>query len=249
MNIQDIQTVFEENADHEKGKKDSAYLRNLYPCYGLKNSPERRKLIKPFWDELSSPINWGFINDCWEAEMREMQAVAIDYLLRKKAQLTKADIPALQKLAQSKPWWDSVDMLAEIIDDVVLVDETLKPLMLEWSTHDDFWLRRIAIQHQLYYREKTDPDLLAQIIKNQFGEKERSSPSVDGRNQEQNRAFFIHKSIGWALREYAKTNPNWVLNFIEENRSNLSKLAIREGMKHLKAGKTSVKLTTETLEV
>jgi len=77
--------------------------------------------------------------------------------------------------------------------------------------------------------------LLATIIKNNLGEKERSSPSIDGRNEEQNRAFFINKSIGWVLREYAKTNPDWVRQFIAENKGDMSKLSIREGGKHLKS--------------
>ena len=105
--------------------------------------------------------------------------------------------------------------------------------MLEWSSDDNYWIRRIALQHQLNFKSKTDAELLGQTIKNNFGEKERSSPSVDGKNEEQNSAFFINKSIGRVLREYSKTDGEWVRNFIKTNKENFAKLSIREGMKHL----------------
>ena len=46
-----------------------------------------------------------------------------------------------------------------------------------------------------------------------------------------NKEFFKNKAIGWALREYAKTNPEWVIIFININ--NLSNLSKREASKHL----------------
>ena len=69
--------------------------------------------------------------------------------------------------------------------------------MLDWSKDDDFWIRRIAIDHQLCRREKTNTELLEKIIVNNFGSNE----------------FFINKTIGWALRDYSKTNPLWVKEF------------------------------------
>jgi 3-methyladenine DNA glycosylase AlkD len=81
----------------------------------------------------------------------------------------------------------------------------------------DFWIRRIAIEHQLTLGRSTDTARLAQIIENNLGQKE----------------FFINKAIGWALRDYAKTDPDFVRAFVETHRGRLAPLSIREATKHL----------------
>ena len=82
----------------------------------------------------------------------------------------------------------------------------------------NIWLRRIAIDHQIGLKEKTDTELLNKILINNFNEKE----------------FFIAKAIGWSLRDYAKTNPNWVIEFLETYQNQMQNLSIREARKHLK---------------
>lgn len=93
----------------------------------------------------------------------------------------------------------------------------LKKVMVEWSQTDNIWLRRVAIDHQLLFKNKTDTLLLAEIITNNFGTKE----------------FFINKAIGWSLRDYSKTNPQWVKDFIQKHSSQMAPLSIREGSKYL----------------
>ena len=89
--------------------------------------------------------------------------------------------------------------------------------MLKWSESDDMWLRRIAIDHQLCRKEKTDAALLKKILINNLGSDE----------------FFINKAIGWSLRDYSKTNPQWVREFLQEHKESLSTLSIREGSKYI----------------
>ena len=89
--------------------------------------------------------------------------------------------------------------------------------MLEWSKDKDFWIRRIAIDHQLGRKEKTNTELLEKIIINNFGSDE----------------FFINKAIGWALRDYSKTNPEWVKDFINKYKSKMDKLSIKEASKYI----------------
>lgn len=89
--------------------------------------------------------------------------------------------------------------------------------MLRWSKDQDFWLRRIAIDHQLGRKEKTNTKLLEKIIVNNFGSKE----------------FFINKAIGWALRDYFKTNPKWVENFINTYQNQMNHLSIKKASKYL----------------
>ncbi len=47
------------------------------------------------------------------------------------------------------------------------------------------------------------------------------------------RMFFVRKAIGWALRDHARTDPDWVRGFVEAHRSELSGLSRREALKHL----------------
>ena len=232
MNIQQIKTIFEQHANATNAAFATKYMRNLFPHYGVP-SKDRDKLFKPLFDKKNEPIDWELVQNLWDQPMREMQYIAVWYLHTKKVQLTKTDLHILRELAETKSWWDTIDSMSGLFGDIVLRDESVKQIVLDWSIDNNYWVRRIALQHQLYFKSKTDTMLLATIIKNNFGEKERSAPSVDGLNQEQNRAFFINKSIGWALREYSKTNPNWVQEFIEENKDYMAKLSIREGMKHL----------------
>ena len=89
--------------------------------------------------------------------------------------------------------------------------------MLQWSQDKDFWVRRIAIDHQLCRKEKTNTELLEKIIVNNLGSHE----------------FFINKAIGWALRDYSKTNPQWVKHFIEKYHDQMHRLSIKEGSKYI----------------
>ena len=90
--------------------------------------------------------------------------------------------------------------------------------MLQWSLDEDKWVRRVAIEHQLLRKDKMNIDLLAEIIENNLG----------------NNEFFINKAIGWALRDYSKTNPVWVKQFIFDHQSAMAPLSIREGSKYIK---------------
>lgn len=89
--------------------------------------------------------------------------------------------------------------------------------MLAWSKDDDFWVRRVAIEHQLLRKDKMNVELLNAILENNLGSSE----------------FFINKAIGWALRDYSKTNPNWVENFIRKHHTEMATLSIKEGRKYL----------------
>lgn len=129
---------------------------------------------------------------CWTHPYREFQYVAMDYLNQVKKLLKHKDFPKLKHLAQTRPWWDSIDQLDLIIGEITFTYQEAKQVMLDWSEDQDFWLRRIAIDHQLMRKEKTDTDLLEKVILNNLGQSE----------------FFIIKAIGWSLRNYSKVNPD-----------------------------------------
>ena len=131
--------------------------------------------------------------------------------------LTYEDISKIKKYIKTKQWWDTIDFFDQIISQIGLKDKRVDELMLRWSKDQDFWLRRIAIDHQLGRKEKTNTKLLEKIIVNNFGSKE----------------FFINKAIGWALRDYSKTNPKWVENFINRYQNQMNHLSIKEASKYL----------------
>ena len=134
-----------------------------------------------------------------------------------KQYLVYEDIEHIQKYIQIKQWWDTIDLFDRIIGEIGLKDCRVNDLMLQWSQDKDFWVRRIAIDHQLCRKEKTNTELLEKIIVNNLGSHE----------------FFINKAIGWALRDYSKTNPQWVKHFIEKYHDQMHCLSIKEGSKYI----------------
>jgi 3-methyladenine DNA glycosylase AlkD len=86
-----------------------------------------------------------------------------------------------------------------------------------WSTDGDFWIRRASITSQLGAKSATDTALLANVIEANLDDRE----------------FFIRKAIGWALRDYSVTDPEWVRTFVEQHRGRLSALSVTEALRKL----------------
>ena len=217
----DFNKLYEEMIRHkneEQAQKMSKYMLNKFEYIGIK-TPERCKIFKSFFKEYKNEekIDWEFVNKCWENKYREFQYVAADYLKNKKDKLTIDDIPKFKQLILKKSWWDTIDNLDMTIGALALKDSNVNKILLEWSLDENIWLRRIVIDHQLLRKEKTNTELLEKILKNNLGQAE----------------FFINKAIGWALRDYSKTNPEWVKTFIEENKEKMAKLSIKEASKYL----------------
>ena len=217
----DFNKLYEEMIRHkneEQAQKMSKYMLNKFEYIGIK-TPERRKIFKNFFKEYKNEekIDWEFVNKCWENKHREFQYIAADYLKNMKDKLTIDDIPKFKRLILEKSWWDTIDNLDMTIGALALKDPNVNKILLEWSLDENIWLRRIAIDHQLLRKEKTNTELLEKILKNNLGQAE----------------FFINKAIGWALRDYSKISPEWVKNFIEKNKENMAKLSIKEASKYL----------------
>lgn len=213
-----IKQLFEQNRDEENAIKMSKYMRDMFKFYGL-STPIRKSFYKDLFKEEKErkSIDWKFLDKCYEDEYREFQYLVMDYLVTMQKYLTYDDVPKIYKYIKSKQWWDTIDGLDRIVGNIAFKDNRINDLMLEWSKNEDFWVRRIAIDHQLCRKEKTDTNLLKQIIVNNFGSNE----------------FFINKAIGWSLRDYSKTNPEWVRNFVNKYRDKMNKLSIKEASKYI----------------
>lgn len=203
------------NADDARAMK--AYMRSRFEFLGVK-TPARRKAAKAFFKKHGgADIDWRFVRQAWEHPFREMQYAALDYLETRKNLLCPGDLPQLKKLAQSKSWWDTIDFLDRLAGGIIAGFPETRPVILQWSRDEDIWLRRLAIDHQLLRKDQTDQHLLEQILVNNLNQTE----------------FFINKAIGWALRDYSKTNPEWVKNFIRQHHGKMAPLSIREASKYL----------------
>lgn len=205
-------------ADGERAAQMAAYMRDQFRYLGVQ-TPARRKISRPFLNAAKKErlLDWDFVDACWQAEEREFQYVAADYLRKVRHLLTVADLPRIRGLAVTKPWWDTVDSLDATVGSVVAQSDEGRELILKWARDENMWVRRLAIDHQLQRKESTDVELLSSIIEANLGSGE----------------FFIDKAVGWALRDYSKTDPEWVRAFIAEHRQGMAALAIREASKYL----------------
>ncbi len=214
----EIKKRFELNKNPDIAVQMEAYMRDKFKFYGIK-TPERRALYKEFLKgELKNKVvDWEFLERCYEDEHREFQYLVTDYLHMMQRYLVYDDAAKILGFAKRKQWWDTIDNFDRILGRIGLVDTRMNQLMLELSLDEDFWLRRIAIDHQLSRKDKTDTELLEEILINNLGSDE----------------FFINKAIGWSLRDYSKTNPEWVRGFLNKYRAKMDKLSIAEASKYI----------------
>ena len=219
MKLSGLITELENNRNELLAESMEKYMRDKFSFLGIRG-PKRTELFKKYFPTArkTKEIDWNFIETCWNKEEREFQYAVVYYLKAMQKFLKKGDISKLKYLVVTKSWWDTVDLLSKIIGDVVNRSKELKTLMLEWSKKENnIWLRRVAILHQLSFKENVDKLLLETILEDNLCDSE----------------FFINKAIGWALRDYSKVNPEWVRKFIEKNRSKMANLSLREASKYL----------------
>lgn len=217
MKEQIIQTFYE-NANQTNKIPMENYMRNQFKFLGIRTDT-RNTIQKSFLKQIKTEnhIDWDFIFTLWDKAEREFQYLALSYIKTLKHLLTVNDIDNLKQLVIRKSWWDTIDTLDKIIGNISYPSDFINYTMLEWSKDENIWLRRVAIDHQLLRKDKTNTKLLEDILKNNFNQKE----------------FFINKAMGWALRDYSKTNAAWVRNFLDKYSENLSLLTIKEASKYI----------------
>ena len=214
----EIKKEFESRADSENAAAMAKYMKDRFNFYGLP-APKRKEVYHSFLksEKKSKKIDWDLLDKCYEDDHREFQYFVSDYLIAMSKFLTYDDIPRIKTYIKSKQWWDTIDFLAKVIGAIGSRDKRVGHLMIGWSTDEDFWVRRIAIEHQLCRKEFTNTELLEIIIVNNFGSSE----------------FYINKAIGWALRDYSKTDPKWVEEFLEKYKDKMDKLSRKEAGKYI----------------
>lgn len=210
---------FRASADRERATGMAAYMRGRYPFLGIATPPRRALQRQAFGRGAPTPeIALGVAAWCWELPEREYQYAAADLLRRVAGDLPATALGEVRGFVTTRSWWDTVDTLASgVVGPMVATHPILAADMDRWITDDDLWVARTAILHQLASGPATDTDRLFRYCRAQAGHPD----------------FFIRKAIGWALRQYARTDAGAVRAFLSEHGDELSPLSVREGSKHL----------------
>ncbi|MBL8774697.1 MAG: DNA alkylation repair protein [Acidimicrobiales bacterium] len=214
------QAAFEPAADPERAGPMTAYMKGHFPFLGI-TTPQRRALARSAVAGLPAPEEadvMAVAAAAWALDPREYQYAAVDYAVRWVRRCSPDFLPVAERLVSTKSWWDTVDLLAaNVVGPLVAATPALRADMDRWLVSDDLWLARSAILHQLRWKADTDDDWL-------FAACLARAADTD---------FFLRKAIGWALREYTKTDAAAVRRFVADHDAELSGLSKREALKWL----------------
>jgi 3-methyladenine DNA glycosylase AlkD len=217
--LRPLDLAFKQEANPSRGLGMSAYMLNQFEFFGIP-APQRQAIQKRFLKEhkINSKQDLEtIVKNCFKQPQREYQYFAITLYASNKQYWTKTSDAFIEYCLQQKSWWDTVDGIASdwLKDYFTLFPEQTKSITDRWNKSGNMWLQRSSIMFQKAYKTNTDTTLLSKYILRHKASDE----------------FFIQKAIGWALREYGKTNPNWVKKFVTENE--LKPLSKREALKRL----------------
>jgi 3-methyladenine DNA glycosylase AlkD len=211
--------------DPERAAAQERYMKGVMPYHGL-SQPELRALLRPHLKEFAprDRAEWeAAVRTWWDGATHREEQYAALALARHRVAREWQDVRELdlyRHLVVTGAWWDVVDVIAgHLVGDVLAGHRAgATPVVRGWAVDDDVWLRRTAVICQLGHGTETDLDLLAFAI-----ERNVDDPS-----------FWLRKGIGWALRQYARTDPAWVQAYVDQLGDRLSGLSRREATKHFR---------------
>jgi 3-methyladenine DNA glycosylase AlkD len=215
---QETLSVLRNASDEEEAKIMRRTMREQFDFFGVRASV-RRDLTLPLFEsptpqDVAELEAW--IQDLWAQPFREAQYVACDFLFHHRQMLGNQHIRFLQHLIVTRSWWDTVDPLAtRSLGDLALRFSIVRNALEKWIRSPNLWIRRSALIYQLKYKSYTNWPLLQSFCLKLASDED----------------FFIRKGIGWALREYGRTNPLEIKRFVLSNE--FHPLIVRESLKNL----------------
>src|SRR5260370_1632481 len=208
-------------ADPAKAPAMAAYMKTAQAFYGVP-TPTRTIILREANERFVPSDQKSYERNVlalWKLPYREERYCAITYARNHPRFITPSALTLYERMIREGAWWDFVDDIAVNLVGGVLGNFPAKtrPMIERWIDDPDMWIRRTALLAHLKHKTTTDAAQLFDHCVRRAHESE----------------FFIRKAIGWALREYSKTEPRAVRAFLEKNRHRLSKLSFDEGSKHL----------------
>ena len=220
--VSDLITQLKAVADSTLATEMKIYMRNRYTFFGVK-APQRKTILKEVINANKPSLNRetviAIVKELYQRSERELHYCAVELTTRfLKKKFFKEDIAFIEQLITTHSWWDTVDMIAKhhLGSYLKLYPTETQKVIKHFSNADHLWLNRSAILFQLDYKQETDTTLLFELC---LKHKDTGE-------------FFINKAIGWALREYGKTNPEAVIEFVSANC--LAPLSEQEAIRKLK---------------
>ncbi len=222
--ISELRTTLAAAGDPEKAAAQQAYMKSALPYYGIA-APDLKRLLRPIlglYRPAGRDEHVATVRALWDEVTHREEWYAAIALARHRAAKEWLDpdaMPLWRHLVVDGAWWDVVDEIAaHLVGETLAVHRgAVTPLIRDWATDDDLWLRRTSVICQLRFKADTDLDLLRRCIDSNIDD-----PS-----------FWLRKAIGWALRQYAATDPDWVRAEVARHGDRMSGLSRREATKHL----------------
>ena len=217
--IKPLEIAFQMHADAGIAAPMKKYMKDRYDYFGIK-SPLRKEIYREHklkyglipLTETEDIIKW-----CWQQPQREYQYFAMEFLGKAVKKADDEIIILYVHMITNKSWWDTVDYIAANLVGNYLKQfpQRTKELTSPWMSSNDMWLQRTCLLFQLKYKSAMDTELMHSFISRLSGSKE----------------FFIRKAIGWVLREYSKTDTEFVIDYVKKYP--MSGLSQREALKWL----------------
>lgn len=213
-----VRDAFRTHGNPEIAQGQMAYMRHQFEYFGLK-MPAWTAITKVIHAEQGIPEGEdlkALVRLCFTDEHREMHYFGLETLQKTMKKQPAESIDFLEELILTRSWWDTVDWINKLVGiHFRRYPDLIRPVTERWMASGNIWLQRVCMIFQLTYKDKTDADLMFEYIVRVAGSKE----------------FFLQKGAGWALRQYAKFNPQAVADFVAQNR--LAPLTRREALKNI----------------
>lgn len=218
--LHDLEQKLSALSDAHRAQAQQAYFKSSLPFFGVAKptvAKIAKELAKKYAPHNHKDYCDTFLYLIQHARHREIWYAGVDYAMQHKKFICRDAIPTYLEVIRFTQWWDIVDVVADHLIGKALRFSDLENSLKAWVSDENMWIRRTALLAQLKYKEATNKELLAYCIQKTMHEKE----------------FFIRKAIGWSLRSYAYTNPEWVREFVKTNQDLLSNLSKREALKNI----------------
>lgn len=219
--VRQLYQCLQAHADPERATAMARYMKDHFAFFGIP-SPQRKALQTDFlrsYRKASRAQRETDLLFLWKKPERESQYAALDCLCWEARKLPEGYHQNIRYWIEQKSWWDTVDLLASRVAGNYFLQfpQWRDPVIRDWLASGNLWVERSAILHQLNYGEQTNTDWLFRSVLQFQSSKE----------------FFHQKAMGWALRQYAKTDPDGTRQFVEKHQDKLPALTRREALKHL----------------